>query len=284
MKCKVYANAKINLTLDIVGTDQKGYHLIDSVFQSVSLNDEITIEKTEALGIEVLMPETDVESKENIVFSAAQRFFEAAKKEPCVKIFIKKGIPLSAGLGGGSCDAAVTLLALNKMFDNPLDEEQLFAIALSLGADVPFALEGGTMRAKGIGEELEKLSDAPDCFMVLIKNGVKPSTKEMYARLDALAETDHPDTEKAVKAIKSGDLKALCKETKNVFAQLWDLKDVEKLLKPTLPLSISLSGSGPTVFAIYEKQDDALKAFNLAKQQKMECYVCSFAKSSAVFE
>ncbi len=284
MKCKVFANAKINLTLDIVGTDQKGYHLIDSIFQSVSLKDEITVQKTETLGLSVSMPDTNVKSEENIVFFAAERFFGTAKLEPCVKICIKKGIPLSAGLGGGSCDAAVTLLALNKIFNYPLDDEQLFEIALSLGADVPFALKGGTMRATGIGEKLEKLPDAPNCFMVLIKNGVKPSTKEMYARLDALTEMEHPDTQNAVKAINKGDLKGLCNEAKNVFAQLWDLKVINDLLKPTSPLAVSLSGSGPTVFAVYETQSDALMALQLAKEQKMECYLCSFEKTSAVFE
>ena len=284
MKCKVFANAKINLTLDIVGTDQKGYHLIDSIFQSVSLRDEITIEKTDDSQLQVLMPETNVKSEENIVFLAAKRFFEWAKISPCVKIYIKKGIPLSAGLGGGSCDAAVTLLALNKMFKEPLEKEQLFTIALSLGADVPFALTGGTMRAKGIGEKLEKLPDAPNCFLVLIKNGVKPSTKEMYARLDALVEMEHPNTEKAVKAINKGNLKELCEETKNVFSNLWDLKVIEDLLELTSPLTVSLSGSGPTAFAIYENETDALKAFELAKEQKLECYICSFAKTSAVFE
>ena len=282
MEIKVSANAKINLTLDIVGTNEKGYHLIDSVFQSVSLADKIIIKK--AQGLNVLMPDSGVECQDNIVYLAAQRFFEKARISPCVSIEIEKNIPMSAGLGGGSCDAAVTLLALNKMFDLPLSDNVLHEIALSLGADVPFALKGGTMRATGIGEKLEPLMPMPDCYFVLIKKGTKPSTGQMYARLDALNNLKHPDTDGAVSAINEGDIKELSKKMDNVFAALWDLKPICDLIKSTNPLTVTLSGSGPTAIAVYENEGNAKKATEILNKEKIECYLCTPAKTSFIFE
>ena len=282
MEIKVSANAKINLTLDIVGTNEKGYHLIDSVFQSVSLADKIIIKK--AQGLNVLMPDSGVKCEDNIVYLAAQRFFEKTKILPCVSIEIEKNIPMSAGLGGGSCDAAVTLLALNKMFCFHLNDNELHEIALSLGADVPFALKGGTMRATGIGEKLEALSPMPECCFVLIKKGTKPSTGQMYARLDALNNLKHPDTDGAVSAINEGDIKELSKKMDNVFAALWDLKPICDLIKSTNPLTVTLSGSGPTAIAVYENEGNAKKATEILNKEKIECYLCTPEKSSCVFE
>ncbi|MBQ8304385.1 MAG: 4-(cytidine 5'-diphospho)-2-C-methyl-D-erythritol kinase [Clostridia bacterium] len=282
MEIKVSANAKINLTLDIVGTNEKGYHLIDSVFQSVSLADKIKIKKAQVLN--VLMPDSGVECQDNIVYLAAQRFFEKAKISPCVKIEIEKSIPMSAGLGGGSCDAAVTLLALNKMFSFPLKDDELHEIALSLGADVPFALKGGTMRATGIGEKLEAVSPMPECYFVLIKKGTKPSTGQMYARLDALENLRHPDTAGALEAIEKGDIKLLASKMDNVFAALWDLKPICDLIETTNPLTVTLSGSGPTAIAVYEKEADAQSALKILNAEKIEAYLCTPAKSSCIFE
>ncbi|MBE6769158.1 MAG: 4-(cytidine 5'-diphospho)-2-C-methyl-D-erythritol kinase [Ruminococcaceae bacterium] len=282
MEIKVSANAKINLTLDIVGTNEKGYHLIDSVFQSISLADKIIIKK--AQGLNVLMPDSGVKCEDNIVYLAAQRFFEKARISPCVSIEIEKNIPMSAGLGGGSCDAAVTLLALNKMFDLPLSDNELHEIALSLGADVPFALKGGTMRATGIGEKLEPLMPMPDCYFVLIKKGTKPSTGQMYARLDALENLKHPDTAGALEAIENSDIKALAQKMDNVFAALWDLKPICDLIKSTNPLTVALSGSGPTAIAVYQNEENAKKATEILNKEKIECYLCTPAKTSFIFE
>ncbi len=283
MKIKVLANGKINLTLDVVGTNEKGYHLIDSVFQSVSLADEITLKKTDG-GLTVSMPDSGVKCSENIVFKAAQRFFEASGIAPCAEIKVKKVIPMSAGLGGGSCDAAVTLLALNKMFECPLNDNELHEIALSLGADVPFALKGGTMRATGIGEKLEALSPMPECWFVLIKKGTKPSTGEMYARLDAKRDLKHPDTVGAIEAIEKGDIKALAQKMDNVFATLWDLEPIKSLIEITEPLTVALSGSGPTAIAVYEEKADAQRALEILRAEKIEAYLCAPAKSSSIFE
>ena len=282
MEIKVSANAKINLTLDIVGTNEKGYHLIDSVFQSISLADNIVIKK--AQGLNVLMPDSGVKCEDNIVYLAAQRFFDKARISPCVSIEIEKNIPMSAGLGGGSCDAAVTLLALNKMFGFPLNDNELHEIALSLGADVPFALKGGTMRATGIGEKLEPLKPMPDCYFVLIKKGTKPSTGQMYARLDAIKDLSHPDTDGAVSAINAGDIKGLAQKMDNVFAALWDLKPICDLIKSTNPLTVALSGSGPTAIAVYRNEENAKKATEILNKEKIECYLCTPAKTSFIFE
>ena len=158
---KVKACAKINLTLDIVGKRCDGYHLIDSVFQSVSIFDELCVEKGD--GITVKCSVGSIDNKDNIVCKAAEKFFENTKINGGAAIEIKKNIPLAAGLGGGSADAAAVIVALDRLYETKLSNEQICSIGLSVGADVPFCTVGGTARVGGIGEIVEKLPDIPDC-------------------------------------------------------------------------------------------------------------------------
>lgn len=257
---KVRANAKINLTLDIVGKREDGYHLIDSVFQSVSLCDDIRVEKDSK--ITVCCTDGTISDKSNIAYKAAQIFFDYNKIDGGVKIDIEKHIPLASGMGGGSADAAAVILALDKIYKTNLSNEQLCNIALCVGADVPFCIMGGTARIEGIGEKITQLPNMPKCGILLIKQGVKHSTADMYKKIDSYPVLKQY-TNNAVDGILHADIKKICNNVSNAFLQVCDNTDLINDIKTTAPLGCSLSGSGPTVFAIYND----ITAANVAGQK-----------------
>lgn len=284
MHITVRANAKNNITLDVTGIDARGYHLLDSVFQSISLCDIINIKTGECQGIKVSASRGELSGEDNTVYKAASLFLAATGIKDSIEVTVEKIIPVAAGLGGGSTDAAATLLALNKLYGEPLNKTQLSSLALEIGADVPFCLEGGTMRATGIGEILEPLPAFPECYIVVIKNGEKASTKEMYRRLDEAEKLDRPDNEAFINALEKGDYKALCKTAKNVFSCLWDFDYLKDIIAPATPDTMVLSGSGPTVTAFFGEKARAEKAMSLLEEAKIECYLCTPVKKSYSFE
>ncbi len=251
---KVRANAKINLTLDVVGKREDGYHLIDSVFQSVSLCDEISVEKSDKITL--CCTDSTIEDKSNIAYIAAECFFKETGILGGAKIVIEKNIPLSSGMGGGSADAAAVLVALDKLYNTRLDTDTLCKIGLLVGADVPFCIVGGTMRVGGVGEVLEKLPNMPDCSMLIIKHGKKLSTGDMYKKIDSF-NLPLRATPAMVECINDGDLLGVCKNVSNAFSAVCDNTELIENIKSTKPLAVSLSGSGPTVFAIYGNALDA---------------------------
>lgn len=256
---KLKACAKINLTLDVIGKRDDGYHLIDSVFQSVSLCDEITVEKSDTVS--VICDDITICDKCNIAYKAAEKFFEYTAVDGGAEINIKKYIPLASGMGGGSADAAAVVVALDKIYNTNLTEAQLCEIGLSVGADVPFCILGGTARVGGIGEKMQKLSDMPDCAILLIKHGKKLSTADMYKKVDASPQSIFY-TQTVANAIKNNDLNTVCENVYNAFSAVCDNTELINNIKITNPLAVSLSGSGPTVFAIYNNIADATKAKN----------------------
>ena len=171
MKLTVNAPAKINLTLDIIGRRNDGYHLVKMLMQSVDVCDTVTVWDDADSPIQVFCNREEIPvSEANTAYRAAQAFFEAAKIEnPCIGIKIKKRIPMAAGLAGGSADAAAVIVALDRMFETRLSEAELTDIGERVGADVPFCIFGGTMLAEGIGTILTPLPDLPDCYIVLSK-------------------------------------------------------------------------------------------------------------------
>lgn len=269
----IKANAKINLILSVVGKREDGYHLIDTVMQSVSLADRIKI--LPAKKISVKCSNKALGGEENIAFKAAKLFFEETGLNGGAKIIIKKSIPAAAGLGGGSADAAAVLLGLDKLYNTALKSELLEKMALRLGADVPFFIKGATQRAEGIGEVLTPLKNLEGCWFVLVKEDEKPSTAEMYKKLDS-ASHSLPDTEAAVKNIEDNDLQALSKIIDNSFIAAWEKKDIKEKLLSLGADGVSLSGSGPTWFAMFCDYKKASKAFKLLKKEKINCY---FAKA-----
>ncbi|MBQ6717576.1 MAG: 4-(cytidine 5'-diphospho)-2-C-methyl-D-erythritol kinase [Clostridia bacterium] len=278
---KLKACAKINLTLDILGKREDGYHIIDSVFQSVSLCDEIDIQKSNT--ITVRCTDNTICDRSNIAYKAAQKYFEYVGIDGGADIKIEKHIPLASGMGGGSADAAAVIVALDRLYETNLSQERLCEIGLSVGADVPFCIMGGTARVGGIGEKMEKLSDMPKCAIILIKYGAKLSTADMYRQVDTYPQ-DKYYTQSMVDGIENSDLSAVCQNVFNAFSSVCNDEKLTKDIKNTNPLAVSLSGSGPTVFAIYENFETANVAKFTLKQKGYSPIVALPSKSGIIIE
>ena len=279
MQITVLAHAKLNLTLDITGVRPDGYHLLDMVVQSLDLADTVNLSPNDSGEIKLRPGDRRLpEDAGNIAFKAAELFY-AAWGRPCpgLKITIKKRIPLAAGLGGGSADAAAVLLGLNRLHLAPFTLGQLEDMALELGADVPLCLTGGTLEAEGVGGILSPLPDLPPCWFVLVRPGEKPSTGEMYRRYDALEDGRHPDTEAAIGAVCGGDLEELGRSIYNVFEGVWQSTEMDtarRMLKEAGALGAALSGSGPTLFGLFDEKDKASKAADVLENAFEDVLVC----------
>ena len=273
-KIKLHANAKINLSLAINGKRDDGYHLIDTVMQRVDVFDGVTIEKDNNISV---ICDIDVPMEKNIAYKAAFLFFEHTKIIGCARITINKNIPEAAGLGGGSADAAAVLLGLNTLYETNLDYEMLCNLAEKLGADVPFFIKGGTQRCEGIGEILTELPLFDKGYFLIVKHGKKPSTKEMYNKLDKVG-YNNPDTKNVIKAVEKGDLEALSENLGNCFADTQDYSYIEAKFKETNPLGVCLSGSGPSVFAMYESKEKANKAKEYFDSLGIKAYLAKSCK------
>ena len=264
------ANAKINLVLDITGKREDGYHLIDTVMQSVNLYDRVMVSRSDKITVDCGIEELDNEN--NIAYRAAELLLKEAKLNKGAEIKIEKNIPQAAGLGGGSADAAAVLLALNEIYNVGFCEDKLCELALKLGADVPFFIKGGTQRAEGIGEVLTKLKPLKKGWFLLIKQGDKPSTGEMYKRLDA-ENPSHPDTLAAIKAIEENNLNNLAQLMDNFFISVNREFPLTEKLMELGALGVSLSGSGPTHFAVFDSEILAQSAYGTLKKAELECYL-----------
>lgn len=276
---KIKANAKINLSLSVLGKRADGYHELDTVMQSISLNDTVYIEKSDKITVEC----GEFGGEDNIAFKTAKAFFAESGINAGAAIRIEKRIPSAAGLGGGSADAAAVLMGLDRLYKTELSYEKLLKIAVSLGADVPFLIRGGTARARGIGEVLEPLSPLCGCYFLIAKGEDKPSTGEMFSRLDS-AEYNKPDIEKTAAALNSRDLRAVLCSLDNSFAALWRESRVKAELLKTKADAVSLSGSGPAWFAVYLDKERAEAAEKSLKEVNIPCFLCNAEDKSLIIE
>ena len=250
------APAKINLGLDVTGTRADGYHLLETVFQAVSIADTVTVELTDTPEITLSCDVKGVPcSPKNIAWKAAQRYREAAGLTDGVRIAIEKRIPMEAGMGGGSTDGAAVLLALQELTGNALDMKQLAAIAVSLGADVPFFLYGGTAYAAGIGEELERLPALSTDCMVIAKGTAGVSTAQAYGAIDALQDPVHPPVQKLRQALQnSASPEKIAPLCGNLFELAVELDEVSAIRKCMLEYGAwcsVMTGSGAAVFGLF---------------------------------
>ena len=252
------ACAKLNLTLDVTGRRPDGYHDMTMIMQSVDLWDTLTVETTQDGRIEVACG--DLSGEDNLAFEAARRYLTAAQSSCGVRVSIEKRIPVCGGLAGGSADAAGVLTALDRLIGG-VDRPALDAIALALGADVPFALLGGTALAEGVGERLKPLKPLRGCTFLLISAGEKDSTGAMFRRLDELSHPFHPDTDAVIRALSAGDTALAASGFGNAFSPLWRSPRVERIRSIMLEngaWNVSLSGAGPTLFGIFADDRTAL--------------------------
>ncbi len=272
MKIKAYA--KINLTLDIIGKREDGYHLLDMLMQTVDLADDIYLEINNSGTVSVKSSMSSLGGEDDIVFKAAKMFFREADLSDGADIFVEKHIPLSAGLGGGSSDAAAVLNALNRYYGDILNEQRLAEIALSLGADVPFFIKGGTQRARGIGEQLSEVAPLNDCYIVLAKQATKNSTGQMYALIDSMNNLLHPDVDFVEAKLNANDLKAATSGMINVFSAAYNISDeLNAAYCDNNSLCFTLSGSGPTFFGIFSEYPSAESCLNKLKRANIEAYL-----------
>jgi 4-diphosphocytidyl-2-C-methyl-D-erythritol kinase len=264
---RLEAHAKINLSLDIVGKREDGYHLLSMVMQSMELHDIV-----ELLPLpEGIMLECDKEyvplDERNIAYKAARLIQETYGVKEGVKIRITKRIPVAAGLAGGSADAAAVLKGMNTLFSLGLSEEELMALGLKIGADVPFCLRGGTCLCEGIGEKVTSLKPFKDWIVLLVKPPFGVSTKDAYGSFDLSLIKKHVETDKLIAAMENDDLKNMGYAMRNLLENVVLRKHpMLKNLKQTLlryGAEVSLmSGSGPTVYGIFT---DPQAAQNAAK-------------------
>lgn len=273
----IVAPAKLNLTLDIIGTLPQGYHAVRMVLQSVDLCDRVTLSQGEG-ELSVRCPGFLPQGAENIVHRAALAFFEAAGRTvEAVELRIEKNIPVAAGLGGGSADAAAVLLGLNHWTGCPLSQSRLLETAALVGADVPFCLLGGAMLAEGFGEKLQPLSPMPDCFLVLVHAGEKDSTGAMYARFDRLAQRPPGQTGNMLEALEQGNLGCVAGALGNAFEGLSNVeqgREARQILTGAGALGCGLSGSGPTVYGVFEHEEEARLAMDRCIQTGFVSHIC----------
>ena len=269
---RIKANAKINLTLDITGVLDNGYHLIDSVFQSVGVCDYVSVDRDGEISVFC----EGLSGEKNIAFTAAKEFFAFTGKAGGAKISIEKQIPLCAGLGGGSADAAAVITALNKLYSTDLSVGQMAEIGLKCGADVPFFLYGGTARVRGIGEKVTPMSFIGDYFALIVKADVKESTAAMYKKLDGV-KTQKKSTVEFIRLIGEGKTEAALKTADNAFSAVCETGDLIDLLAAKNPLCASLSGSGPACFALFKEKTAALSAARALESRKLSPIIAPFA-------
>ncbi len=279
---RLEARAKINLSLDVTGKRPDGYHDVRMIMQTIGLHDKIIIRKREA-GIFVTSNSGSIPVDEsNTAYKAARLFLSAYGIGKGVDIHIEKSIPVSAGLAGGSTDAASVLKGLNRLFSVDASQEELAALGLKVGADVPFCVYGGTMLAEGIGEKLTGLPPLPGTGVVLVKPPFEVSTPWVYRNLDFEKITERPDMEKLLKAIGRGDIEALASGMVNVLETVTAhkypvIREIKELLIEHGALGSVMTGSGPTVFGIFKDHGLAEKSVEFFKGKGYECCLTNTA-------
>ena len=289
-RISINAMAKINLGLDVLRRRENGYHDVKMVMQTVNIYDTLDFVKKEEPGIVVKVDAMELPTDENnLIYKAAKLLYERCQMEEGVEITLTKRIPIAAGMAGGSTDAAAALVGINRLFNLGLTMDELKEIGVKIGADVPYCIEGGTALSEGIGEILTKLHDAPDCFVVVAKPEISVSTKYVYENLHANELKYHPDIDGMVEAIREGNLDGVCSRMENVLETVTENKypiisQIKKLLKDAGAENSLMSGSGPTVFAIFKEEEMAKKALEMVEMSGLakQSFVTVFAKETQV--
>lgn len=263
------AQAKLNLSLDILGVRNDGFHEVEMILQSIDLADEIFISRSTVAGINLIVEPSDIEGADllplddnNLVVKAARIMFDHCNLDGGLDIRLKKNIPIGAGLAGGSTDAAAILRAVNRLCDLNLSSDLLRDLAKEIGSDVPFCVEGGTALATGRGERLTPLPTLPSIPIVLVKPQGSVATAWAYKSYDADPSPEHPDTLQLIEAIKIGDVEAVGELMFNVLERITvklhpSIVNIKQKLIDAGAVAAVMSGSGPTVFAIAQSIDRA---------------------------
>lgn len=268
----IKAYAKINLGLDVIKRLPNGYHQVKMIMQTVDICDELFLEKA-AAGVALTTDSGELPADENnLVYKAALLMQEKFGLTEGVRIHLKKNIPIAAGMAGGSTDAAAAMKGISRLFGLDVPLRQLMDYGVSIGADVPYCLMGGTALAEGIGEKLTALPPAPHCYILVAKPDISVSTKFVYEHLDAAGLSRHPDIDGMRAAIEIGSLKGILERMENVLETVtvpsYPIIDTLKRRLRELGAANSLmSGSGPTVFGIFSERQTAVQAMELLQKE-----------------
>jgi 4-diphosphocytidyl-2-C-methyl-D-erythritol kinase len=272
------ARAKINLSIDILGKREDGYHEVKMIMQTIKLHDRIIIEPL-PYGIDVVSNRRYVPSGAgNIAYKAAELITDRCNLKSGVRVKIDKRIPVAAGLGGGSSDAAAVLKGINELFSLGLSNKELMILGKEIGSDVPFCINGGTMLAEGIGEKLTELTGLNNVPIVLVKPNIRISTSWVYKNFTLDKIKERPSTELLIEALDNNNITLLAGNLKNVLETVTAerfriIKKVKNMMIERGANGSLMSGSGPTVFGIFTDMDKAKSAFGKFRKEKWNCFL-----------
>lgn len=263
---RLQAFAKINLGLDVLGKREDGYHEVRMIMQTIRMYDQLDMRKSVEPGIHLTTNKKYIPVDENnLVWRAAKLMMDTCGIIEGVSIHLHKVIPVAAGMAGGSSDAAATLVGMNRLFHCGLSKEKLMELGVQIGADVPYCVLRGTALAEGIGEKLTVLPPMPDCWILIGKPGISVSTKYVYTTLDLNTDTVHPDIDGMKKALEDGNLYGITERMGNVLQDVTipaypEVERIKEQMKALGAVNAMMSGSGPTVFGIFDNEEKAQKA------------------------
>lgn len=269
------AYAKINLGLDVLRRREDGYHEVKMIMQTVDIYDTLIFRKKAEPGITLKVDKEELSTgSDNLICRAAALLFSKADIAEGIEISLQKKIPIAAGMAGGSTDAAATLTGVNELFSLGYSLEQLQTLGVTLGADIPYCLEGGTALSEGIGEILARLPAPPQCTLVIAKPDINVSTKFVYENLHANTLSYHPDIDGMAEAIKAGNLRGITDRLGNVLETVTVreypvIDTIKELMKNAGAENALMSGSGPTVFGIFTKEESARGAAAQIRERKL---------------
>ena len=274
------SRAKINLSIDVLGKRQDGYHLVEMIMQTIDLYDLIEIKEKEENQITIKSASEEIPLDcNNLVYKAANLIKKTFNINKGVEIHIKKNIPVAAGMAGGSSNAAAVLVGLNKLWNLNLSNQQLEKIGLKLGADVPFCINGGAVLASGIGEELTPIKGlTKDVCILVCKPDLFVSTKEVYECIDSKDIDKRPNNKFLIECLKNEDTRQLAENMFNVLEGVTMdkhpvIQQIKDIMTNNRALGAMMSGSGPTVFGLYENREDAVKCKAILEKQFKQTFV-----------
>lgn len=278
---EIQARAKLNLTLDVLAKRPDGYHDMKMVMQSIELADTLVLDKRPDGEIRVCSNFAFLPTGEkNLAAKAALAFYRALDREACgLDIVLTKRVPVCAGMAGGSSDAAAVLRALNEMEGEPFGQPELARVGEAVGSDVPYCVLGCTALAEGRGEVLTPLPPLPKCWVVVCKPEFSISTPELFARIDSCKVRHRPDTDGVLAALEAGDLAGVARRMYNVFEDAMPERQMARVagIKSTLihagALGAAMSGTGPTAFGLFDREEAARDAYDRLSQQYRETFL-----------
>ena len=272
---KLRALAKINLGLDVTEKREDGYHEVRMVMQTIQMYDQLEIKESKEPGIRLttnlpFLPCNDG----NLVYKAAKILMDEFDIRQGVDMNLTKFIPVAAGMAGGSSDAAAALVGINRLFKLGLSQKELMDRAVNIGADVPYCVMRGTALAEGIGEKLTRITQVPDCFVLIGKPGINVSTKAAYESLQLDKISSHPDIDGMIGDIERGDLLAMTQKMGNVFEpgiieKYPVIGEIKALMESHGALKAMMSGSGPTVFGIFDNREKMEAAAEVLRESRL---------------